>query len=340
MTRHRFALPLALMLVAASPLPLLAGEAPGGEAAPQVPAGEPAASPEVAIPAWDTLDLPIPEGPGEGVAGVPEAAPGPSAADPARKAARAWREEGVEPPVLHAAAAVAFPYGHSLPALTCAPLRACDIALQAGETILGVALGDAERWITSPLSEGPAGGATPHVVVKPTGWGLATNLIVSTDRRVYHLELSSPERGPAGSYDAAVGFYYPDELVSTWARAGERGKAERARREAAEVASLAAPDPTALNFDYRLETSGKRPFAWTPEVVFDDGSHTYLRFPEDPGSGTPILLVETAGGPALVNGRWRGRWYVADLVFARGELVVGSGRVRQSIAVVNRRRQG
>ena len=76
--------------------------------------------------------------------------------------------------------------------MRCTPLRACDIELQAGEVVTGVALGDTERWVTSPLDSGAADDPTSHVIVKPKDYDLATNIVIGTDRRTYHLSLLSP----------------------------------------------------------------------------------------------------------------------------------------------------
>src|SRR5690606_36342463 len=59
---------------------------------------------------------------------------------------------------------VAYPYGHSQPTLTCAPLRACVVELEPGEILMAVIAGDTERWIISEAYSG-ADGDTPLVVV-------------------------------------------------------------------------------------------------------------------------------------------------------------------------------
>ena len=82
--------------------------------------------------------------------------------DPDQEIAQAverFQETG-EAPVLTRSETVVFPFGRSQPEVRCTPLRACDIELQAGEIVLGVALGDAERWVTSPLASGDL--ETPH----------------------------------------------------------------------------------------------------------------------------------------------------------------------------------
>jgi type IV secretion system protein VirB9 len=67
-----------------------------------------------------------------------------------------------------------------------------DIALQEGEQLVGsgpVAAGDTVRWIIGDTVSGIGPAARVHILVKPTRPDLATNLVINTDRRTYHLEL-------------------------------------------------------------------------------------------------------------------------------------------------------
>ncbi|HVT60360.1 MAG TPA: TrbG/VirB9 family P-type conjugative transfer protein [Thermoanaerobaculia bacterium] len=93
------------------------------------------------------------------------------------------------------------PFGHGRATVRCAPLRACAIELEAGEVVLSTSSGDSERWLIQAASAG-RDGRTPLLVVKPTGCDLATNLLISTDRRLYEVELDSP---PCRDADVADG---------------------------------------------------------------------------------------------------------------------------------------
>ena len=234
--------------------------------------------------------------------------------------------------------AVVFPFGEGQPEVRCTPLRACDIELQAGEVITGVALGDTERWITSPLETGEAVRATPHVIVKPTQWDLVTNLVIGTDRRTYHLALSSPpkEQGAEAGYYRHVSFYYPRDLVDYWTTERRQRRADAASRTEATTAEVSALSVSELNFDYTLK--GARKVPWAPLTVFDDGRHVYIQLPEAVRStDLPALLVEVeGGGMAIVNYRVRETWFIVDGPFERAELVVAVGRKRKKVEIVNR----
>lgn len=75
-----------------------------------------------------------------------------------------------------------------------APGQISDIALQAGEKLIGsgpIAAGDTVRWIIGDTISGTGTNARVHILVKPIASRLSTNLVINTDRRTYHLELKS-----------------------------------------------------------------------------------------------------------------------------------------------------
>jgi type IV secretion system protein VirB9 len=253
-------------------------------------------------------------------------------------AVRDYRRTG-EAPVLKRSDLAIFPFDRSQPVVRCSPLRACDVELQAGEVVTAVALGDAERWVTSPLESGDVEEPIPHVVVKPKAYDLATNLIVATDRRTYHLGLVSPPKAAveAGevAYHRHVAFYYPDQLVERWTSEDELRRRREDQERRATVLEPASSDLSALNFDYRLRKGRRASFA--PTVVFDDGRHVYIQLPARGAGDLPALLVEEAGaGLAVANYRVAGRWIVVDGLFAKARLVVGVGRQQRKVEIVNR----
>jgi type IV secretion system protein VirB9 len=261
-------------------------------------------------------------------------------------AVRRYRDSG-EAPILKRNSTVLFPFDESQPTVRCSPLRACDIELQAGEVITGVALGDTERWITNPLESGDVNRPIPHVLVKPTDYDLATNLVIATNRRTYHIGLVSPtidalENGEL-AYHRHVTFYYPEEMVQQWATRDElrRRKVEQeqqqrtAQKRPAGFAQPKASDLKSLNFDYG--TKHKRRIRWAPTTIFDDGAHVYIQMPENIYSmDLPALLVEAPNGElGVVNYRVQGRWYIVDGVFAKAELVLGVGKHRKRVKIHN-----
>ncbi len=106
-------------------------------------------------------------------------------------ALKAWKDTG-EAPIIRNEEFIQHPYGLTEAVVTCQPLRVCDIELEAGEEITTLSLGDSTRWLASPASSGERDTMTPHVLVKPTEFGLATNAVITTTRRTYYLAHVSP----------------------------------------------------------------------------------------------------------------------------------------------------
>src|SRR4051812_35018463 len=49
---------------------------------------------------------------------------------------------------------VDFTFGATMPSVICAPQHVCDIALQEGETVTQLDIGDASRWKVNPATSG------------------------------------------------------------------------------------------------------------------------------------------------------------------------------------------
>jgi type IV secretion system protein VirB9 len=72
------------------------------------------------------------------------------------------------------------------------PGQITDIALEPGESLTGagpIAAGDTARWIIGDTESGSGITRRVHVLVKPTRADITTNLVITTDRRIYMLEL-------------------------------------------------------------------------------------------------------------------------------------------------------
>jgi type IV secretion system protein VirB9 len=75
-----------------------------------------------------------------------------------------------------------------------APGQITTIALEPGERLAGtgpIAAGDTARWIIGDTESGA--GRDARVLVKPTRSDISTNLVISTDRRTYLIELNASE---------------------------------------------------------------------------------------------------------------------------------------------------
>lgn len=208
------------------------------------------------------------------------------------------------------------------------PGQVTDIALQEGEQLVGagpVASGDTVRWMIGDTLSGAGATSRVHILVKPTRSDIATNLVINTDRRTYHLEL----RANPSVYMASVSWTYPqDELIAL----------RQAQVEAERAAPIAAGlDPASLDFRYAIE--GDRP-EWRPLRVFDDGTRVFVEFPESVAHGElpPLFVLGTDGQAELVNYRVSGRYMIVDRLFAMAELRLGAGRRQHKVRIVANRR--
>jgi type IV secretion system protein VirB9 len=219
-----------------------------------------------------------------------------------------------------------FPFGHRQATLICAPLRICSIVLEDGESVLDVLLGDTQHWQTFDLTTGPAA-STPIVAVRPMvdfefseTCDKTTNLVITTDRRIYDVLLELPPCAPGEAsdpnphrpYHRQLSFYYPDDLLERW-----RSRAElRAIQAEARAAQETLPQPTALapevgveglNWRYRVRSERSlKPFKrsprfpWRPRAVFDDGVRTYVKLPPE-ARELPAIFEVSGGDDVVVN---------------------------------------
>ncbi|WP_419914563.1 P-type conjugative transfer protein TrbG [Hoeflea sp.] len=205
-----------------------------------------------------------------------------------------------------------YPYAQgALYRLYAAPERISDIALQPGEKLTSVSAGDTVRWIIGDTVSGAGGNERVHVLVKPFAPGLATNLVITTDRRAYRLQLESTEKTAM----AAISWTYPSDRLTTLRR----------RNAAAEAALPVASGIALGNIRFRYAITGDNP-PWKPLRAFDDGRKVYIEFPRRIGQGEapPLFVVGAGGGSELVNYRMRGNHYIVDRLFAAAELRLGT----------------
>jgi type IV secretion system protein TrbG len=198
-----------------------------------------------------------------------------------------------------------------------APLRVTTLTLGPGETLVTKAAGDTVRWQIGEAVSGEGAARRVHVMLKPLERGLETNLVLTTNRRVYLIELRS---GAPDAFNAAVAW---DALDMA---AGAEATIE------ADPAPSIASDPIAIGqgpFDarYRIDPRGRRP-RWTPTSAFNDGVRTYITFdPDMQVDEAPALFVVSAEGePQLVNYRQIGGLFIVDRIFDRAELTLGDRR--------------
>ncbi|NKB82813.1 MAG: P-type conjugative transfer protein TrbG [Nitrospirales bacterium] len=201
----------------------------------------------------------------------------------------------------------------------CAPLRITDIQLQPGEEIMGTpGIGDSTRWVSGVSESEDNGVKRQHFFIKPTRAGLHTTLVLTTNKRVYHLELHSYKN----TYMVSIKWRYPHE---DFLRQVAKRESKKAREEPVVATNVNLAN---TNFEYAIEVIRGNP-RWTPVQTFDDGHKTFIRFPKVlEVSEAPALFLLPVDGDAdalqLVNYRVKENFYVVDRLFQRARLIVGT----------------
>ncbi|WP_099864872.1 P-type conjugative transfer protein TrbG [Pararhizobium haloflavum] len=198
-----------------------------------------------------------------------------------------------------------------------APGQITTIALEPGESLTGagpIAAGDTARWIIGDTESGSGPARRAHILVKPTRPDISTNLVVTTDRRIYMIELHAGD----DPYMPAVAWAYP---------------APPASQRQTVPAAPSIPDEAARNYRYGL--SGDSP-PWRPISVFDDGRRVYVVFPRGivQGEMPPIFVLGADGEPQIVNSRIHQNVLIVDRLFGAAELRLGGGDRQQIVRIV------
>ena len=173
------------------------------------------------------------------------------------------------------------------------------------------------RWLVDSVQSGSGETAQTLLLVKPRKAGLQTNLLITTDQRIYTLDLTSID---TGVYHTMIAWNYPfGDVVMI--------RNQVAAQQAAAQATVATGlDLSKANFNYlilRQKHSATPP--WCPLRAFDDGQKTYIQFPPKVTvtEAPPLFVMGRNGDAQLVNYRVKGDWYIVDRLFDKAELRLG-----------------
>lgn len=239
----------------------------------------------------------------------------PEPADEKRRVTQANREARMPPTREGYINAIqVWPYSEgALYQVYAAPGRVTVIGLQEGEELVTVAAGDTVRWIVGDTSSGAGDALRVSVLVKPIRSNLNTNLVITTSRRTYLIEMTSTEK----AWMASVSWNYPKDRML-------------ALQRQARAAQVSAPVDTGLSLErirFRYAISGSNP-PWQPLRAFDDGEKVYIQFPAGIAQGElpPMFVIGAQGDGQLVNYRFRSPYYIVDRLFGAAELRLGADK--------------
>ncbi|MCW3148624.1 P-type conjugative transfer protein TrbG [Stutzerimonas stutzeri] len=239
----------------------------------------------------------------------------PEPADEKRRVTQANREARMPPTREGYINAIqVWPYSEgALYQVYAAPGRVTVIGLQEGEELVTVAAGDTVRWIVGDTFSGAGDALRVSVLVKPIRSNLKTNLVITTSRRTYLIELTSTEK----AWMASVSWNYPKDRML-------------ALQRQARAAQVSAPVDAGLSLErirFRYVISGSNP-PWQPLRAFDDGEKVYIQFPSGIAQGElpPMFVIGAQGDGQLVNYRFRSPYYIVDRLFGAAELRLGADK--------------
>ncbi len=249
--------------------------------------------------------------------------------------AEAWQrgEIIVRNPVLGPDGSIEFLYGAERPSIVCAVMQITDIELQAGEKVVSINLGDTVRWVVQPAV---SAGDTTHIIVRPREIGLDTSMVVTTDRRTYHVRLRSHRT----DYMPRVRFTYIEDALSKWDNVRTAAVAKREADTIPETNEYLGD----LYFGYTVKGKAR----WKPVRVYNDSVKTIIEMPKAMAeTEAPTLMISRRMGRifkkrelTIVNYRVQGSRYIVDAVFDEAVMIVGVGGNQERITITRKPKAG
>lgn len=264
---------------------------------------------------------------------------------------------------------VTFAYGSGIPTVVCALLELTDLAFEKGESILSVQLGDSVRWNIESAISGSANDSVEHLIVKPLEAGLKTSMLITTDRRTYHICLKSTE----ADFMPAVVFSYPNSLKlpskkhygddsylqytsnydsnedhNDYSETNSSLKNyssvqnvsyEGNSRPALNVAATYNDSTQRRNYNYSVDGDSKI----IPQNVYDDGKRTFIVMNNPINSSYLPVLQEISSESFLffgedktntINFTYFDNTFVVDGIYSHLRLISKNGEEKQSADVV------
>lgn len=264
---------------------------------------------------------------------------------------------------------VTFAYGSGIPTVVCALLELTDLVFEKGESILSVQLGDSVRWNIESAISGSANDSVEHLIVKPLEAGLKTSMLITTDRRTYHIRLKSTE----ADFMPAVVFSYPNSLKlpskkhygddsylqytsnydsnedhNDYSETNSSLKNyssvqnvsyEGNSRPALNVAATYNDSTQRRNYNYSVDGDSKI----IPQNVYDDGKRTFIVMNNPINSSYLPVLQEISSESFLffgedktntINFTYFDNTFVVDGIYSHLRLISKNGEEKQSADVV------
>ncbi len=224
---------------------------------------------------------------------------------------------------------VVFLYGESMPSIVTSPLRLTNIALQAGEVIKDVQIGDSVRWVVSLSISGEEPNLISHVIIKPTDKDLQTTLNIMTNKRVYKLNLVSQTK----QFMPSVAFNYTNDIVNTLENYKQKMKEKSTSKDFYKSKEDEIPSNVeSLDFAYSIEGNAE----FKPLRIYNDGIKTYIQMPKNlKFYEAPVLMIldSKEDETQIVNYRLKLDTYIVDRLFNKAVLISNVGDKQEKITI-------
>lgn len=145
-------------------------------------------------------------------------------------------------------------------------------------------MSDSDSWIVTGDIWSSDEGERQIIMIKPKVDNLETNMLIVTNKRLYHFILYSGNKN--STYQPMVRFKYPTDakfITSSTKRNKPEGVHSNytSKNIVTSFTDLGSDSTEFVSFNYTINIPvfQKKP-DWTPKTVYDDGSHTYILLPE------------------------------------------------------------
>jgi len=172
------------------------------------------------------------------------------------------------------------------------PRNITQLKLAPDERVTYVSAGDASSFAVNVPS------SKAFVEVKPKWDNVATNLLVVTTRRAYHIELQSTAEGR--KWYTRVAWTYANAALLDQTQSPQDDEPGSPRGPGSGRAESQVTGVAVDKLYFKYDIDGEAPFR--PTQVFDDGTHTFIRLPDDLQELPALfMLTPDSGDTALVN---------------------------------------
>ncbi|MDR2941713.1 MAG: TrbG/VirB9 family P-type conjugative transfer protein [Treponema sp.] len=208
---------------------------------------------------------------------VPPEEPQPKKPAAGKQAVQDSNNKGIIKPHDYSHAAIVYVYNpDEVYEVFAQPLRVCDLVMEPNERVTEIPyVSDSERWFLGAGVSYDNGTPIQHVYVKPESSGLSASLIINTDRRVYRIIL----RSYTDVHMPLVRWRYNHGMPNNYISPPKKQNAGELIDNPQDV-SYSGIDPRFLSFNYRVKYGFFNKPVWLPTLVFDDGSKTFIQFPD------------------------------------------------------------